>query len=163
MSVFEKKNKKKIDINVDTTSSTRNFGCISIRSGVTYLPKCTIPATSRRDSTGLPVNESVEFPLQFYFRILVVFITPVDDDAIIAHSFVAFTLIDRTKQISHKRILLFSIVYIFLSHKKRNIIVIYYIYILMFLSLKLVLSKEDTRVTSVYRCISVLSLHVGIP
>lgn len=38
------------DINVDTTSSTRNFGCVLIRSGVTYLPKCTIPATSRWDS-----------------------------------------------------------------------------------------------------------------
>lgn len=44
------KTKKKLDINVDITSSTRNFGCILIRSDVTYLPKCTILATSLRDN-----------------------------------------------------------------------------------------------------------------
>lgn len=61
--VFEK-TKKEIDINVDTTSSTRNFGCVLIRSGVTYLPRCTIPATSRRDSRGSPVTRARSLSLQ---------------------------------------------------------------------------------------------------
>jgi len=45
-----KKKESKIDINVDTMSSTRNFGCVLVRSDVTYLPRCTIFATSRWDS-----------------------------------------------------------------------------------------------------------------
>jgi len=66
-------NKKKTDINVDTTSSTRNFGCILIRSNVTYLPKCTIPAISPRDN--LTSGKSGEFSLQpFYFEIFLKFL-----------------------------------------------------------------------------------------
>lgn len=34
---FPRENEKN-DINVDTTSNTRNFGCVLIRSGVMYLP-----------------------------------------------------------------------------------------------------------------------------
>lgn len=70
VSVFSRK-QKKIDINVDTTSSTRNFGCISIRSGVTYLPKCTMPAILRRDSTDLPVTKMLNFPSNFISEFLV--------------------------------------------------------------------------------------------